>query len=122
MKEKNEAPYSKILGKKVHVVIDRPKGSVHPNYPSLIYPLNYGYVPGVLGGDGEEQDCYVLGVDSPIAEFQGTVIAIIHRLDDIEEKWVVAKEDCPFSKKEIIKQTYFQEKYFRSDVITINRN
>lgn len=117
MDEKNQTLYSTILGKEVQVVIDRPMGSAHPNYPNLIYPLNYGYIPGVLGGDGEEQDCYILGIDHPISKFQGKVIAIIKRLDDIEEKWVVAKDDYLFSKEEIINQTYFQEKYFKSDII-----
>ena len=103
-----------ILGKKVHVVIDRPMGSAHPNFPDLIYPLNYGYVPGTLALDGEEQDCYVLGVDHPLETFQGTVIGVLHRLDDVEDKWIVAKDDCHISKEEILKQVYFQEKFFKS--------
>ena len=46
-----------VLGKKVHVIIDRPLGSTHPTFPNLIYPLNYGYVPVILAPDGEEQEC-----------------------------------------------------------------
>ena len=43
-----------MSGGTVTVVVDRPLGSAHPVYPELIYPVNYGYVPGVPAGDGEE--------------------------------------------------------------------
>lgn len=46
-----------MIGKKAHVIIDRPLGSRHPKYRELIYEVNYGYVPGIIGGDGEEQGC-----------------------------------------------------------------
>lgn len=41
------------------VVIDRRKGSAHPRYPDTIYPVDYGYLPGTLGGDVEEIDAFV---------------------------------------------------------------
>ena len=84
----------------------------NPEYFDLIYEVNYGYVPEVIGGDGEEQDAYVLGVSVPIEEFDGVVIAIIHRNDDNETKWVVAPENMDFSDEEILKTVDFQEKYF----------
>ena len=90
-----------MIGKTVKVVIDRPLGSYHPTHKDIYYPLNYGYIPGIIAPDGEEQDAYVLGVDRPIKEFTGRVIAIIHRFDDVEEKWVVAPENATFSKEEI---------------------
>ena len=40
------------------VVIDRPKGSSHPRYPSIVYPLDYGYLEGTSGGDGNEIDVW----------------------------------------------------------------
>lgn len=101
-----------MIGKNVTVTVDRPLGSSHPNYPDMIYPINYGYIKGVLALDGEEQDAYILGVSEPIFEFCGRVIAIIYRLDDVENKLVVAPEGITFSEQEIIKQTHFQEKYF----------
>ena len=70
----------------VTVTVDRPLGSSHPQYPDLYYPVNYGYIKGVMAPDGEEQDAYILGISEPVAEFTGRVIAIIHRHDDIEEK------------------------------------
>ena len=51
-----------MLGKTVTVTIDRPLGSRHPRHPDLLYPINYGYIAGIMGGDGEEQDAYLLGV------------------------------------------------------------
>ena len=87
-----------MIGKTVRVIIDRPLGSYHPKYKNLYYPVNYGYVPDVIGGDGEEQDAYVLGVDTPLECFEGIVIAVIHRLNDVEDKWVVAPNGITFTK------------------------
>ncbi len=108
----------KIIGREVTVVIDRPLGSTHPKYPDIRYPVNYGFVPGILGGDGEEQDVYLLGVDRPLETFTGEIIAIIHRRDDVEDKWVVAPKNRRFSENEIRKATAFQEQYFQIEVLT----
>lgn len=105
-----------MIGNVVKVVVDRPIGSRHPKYQELIYPVNYGYVDGVMAPDGEEQDAYILGVGVPVKEFIGRVIAIIHREDDVEEKWVVAPENIVFTEKEIIEKVDFQERYFRSKI------
>ncbi len=98
----------------VTVIMDRPLGSRHPKHPDMIYPVNYGYIPGVIGGDGEEQDVYVLGVSEPLATFTGEVIAVIHRRDDVEEKWVAAPMGVRFMKGEIEEAVRFQEQYFDS--------
>ena len=80
---------------KVTVTIDRPLGSVHPSHPDIVYTVNYGYVEGIIAQNGEEQDVYVLGVDKPVKTFTGRIIAVIHRNDDIEEKWVAAPDAGP---------------------------
>lgn len=105
-----------MIGAKVRIVIDRPLGSAHPNYPKLRYPVNYGYVPGVMAADGEEQDAYLLGIDIPVTEFTGMVVAVIHRLDDIEDKWVVAPSGMVFTKEEIEAAVQFQEQYFEHEI------
>ncbi|MBR5232055.1 MAG: inorganic diphosphatase [Clostridia bacterium] len=105
-----------MLGEIIDVVIDRPLGSAHPNDPHCIYPLNYGFVPGVYAGDGEEQDVYVMGVTEPICRFHGRVIAVIHRLNDHEDKWVAAPEGVIFSEEEIRRATHFIEQYFESEI------
>ena len=103
--------------KTVTVTVDRPLGSFHPQHKDLYYPINYGYIKGIPAPDGEWQDAYVLGVDEPLSEFTGKVIAIIRRNDDVEEKWVVCPESQTFTKEEIFEQTYFQEKFFASEII-----
>lgn len=108
--------YSHILGKRVTITIDRPLGSKHPNYPDHYYPINYGYVEGIMGGDGDEQDVYLLGVDIPVASYQAVIIAVIHRHDDVEEKWVAAPADLSFSRDDIQRLTNFQEQFFDSEI------
>ena len=106
-----------IIGKKVHVIVDRPLGSVHPKHVDLIYPVNYGYIEGIIAGDGECQDCYVLGENEPIKAFDGVIIAIIHRLNDIEDKWIIAKEGVLLFDQEILESIAFQERYFKIQLI-----
>ena len=105
-----------MIGKIVKVTVDRPLGSYHPKHKDIYYPINYGYIEGIIAPDGEEQDAYILGVDKPVKEFVGKIIAIIHRFDDVEEKWVVVPEDVSFTKEEIMQQVEFQEKYFKSEI------
>lgn len=105
-----------VIGKTVTVTVDRPLGSYHPEHKEIYYPINYGYVEGVMAPDGEEQDAYILGVNEPIDNFTGRVIAIVHRNDDVEEKWVVAPKDMTFTKEEIMELIHFQEQYFDSKV------
>ena len=106
-----------MLGKIVKVTVDRPMGTYHPKYKDIYYPINYGYIEGIMALDGEEQDAYILGVNKSVEEFTGKVIAIIHRLNDVEDKWVVAPEDELYSKEQIEEQVKFQEKYFDYEIL-----
>ncbi|MDE7430420.1 MAG: MmcQ/YjbR family DNA-binding protein [Lachnospiraceae bacterium] len=106
-----------MIGKNVTVTVDRPLGSYHPEHKDMYYPINYGYVEGIMAADGEEQDAYILGVDEAVEKFTGKIIAIVHRHDDIEEKWVVAPEGLTFTKEEIREQLHFQEQYFHSEIV-----
>lgn len=99
------------LGKIVKIHIDRPLGSHHPKH-NFIYELNYGYVPNTVSGDNEELDAYVLGIDSPIKEFTGMCIAVIHRTDDDDDKLIIVPEGMNFTDEEIEQKTAFQEKWF----------
>lgn len=45
-----------MMGNIVTVTVDRPLGSYHPKYKDLYYPINYGYIEGVMATDGEEQE------------------------------------------------------------------
>ena len=105
-----------MIGDIVKVTVDRPLGSYHPKHEDIYYPINYGYIEGIMAPDGEEQDAYILGVDKPVKEYVGKVIAIIHRFDDVEEKWVVAPENISFTLDDIMDQVKFQEQYFKSEI------
>ncbi len=105
-----------MIGNKVKVIIDRPLGTYHPKHKDIFYTVNYGYIEGIIAPDGEEQDAYVLGVDKPLKEFIGVVVAVIHRLNDVEDKWVIAPEGVEFTKEEIMKEVEFQEKYFKTEI------
>ena len=99
------------LGELIKIKIDRPMGSKHPKHV-FIYPVNYGFVPGVIGGDGEELDAYLLGVFEPVTEYEGRLIAVIYRENDNEEKIVVAPK--AYTAEQIRALTEFQERWFKS--------
>lgn len=109
-----------LLGKTVDIVIDRPIGHTHVTKGiTLHYTINYGYLPGIIGGDGEEQDVYILGVDIPLKFFRGTIIGAIRRADDNEDKLVAGPEGVTFSAEAIQKATHFVEQYFDSSFQSI---
>ena len=105
------------LGRTVDIKIDRPIGYVHKKEKySLTYPINYGYIPGVIGGDGEELDVYLLGVNEPVTEYTAKIIGIAHREDDVEDKLVAAPVGLNFTKEEIEQVIYFQEQYYKTTI------
>jgi inorganic pyrophosphatase len=105
------------LGSTVTIGIDRPIGYVHvKGDKTLVYPINYGYIPDVLGGDGEELDVFLLGVDHPVETYTGRIIAIVYRADDVEDKLVMAPEGMDFTVAEMEAAVEFQEKYYHSHV------
>lgn len=105
-----------FIGKNVSVKIDRKLGSIHPKY-GFEYLVNYGFVPNTLSGDGEELDCYVLGVDIPVDEFIGKCVAVIHRTNDNDDKLIIVPNEYEISDEEIREKTFFQEKFFESEII-----
>ena len=104
------------LGKIVTVKMDRPLGTIHPKH-GFIYPVNYGYIPDTISGDGEELDAYILGEHSPLETFEGQVIAIIHRLNDDDDKLIVTEKGRNYTNEQISALTEFQEKWFNSEII-----
>lgn len=102
-----------IVGLKVKCIIDRPLGTYHPKHPDIYYPVNYGYIEEYLAGDGSNQDVYLLGIDEPIKEIDAVVIAVYHRINDVEDKWIVAPKGMNFTDEEILEKIAFQEQYFK---------
>ena len=107
---------SSFIGQIVEVEMDRPLGTRHPKH-NFMYPVNYGYVPGTVSGDGEELDAYVLGVFEPLNNYIGKCIAVIHRINDDDDKLVVVPEGKNYTDEEIRVLTEFQEKFFESEII-----
>lgn len=106
-----------FLGQWVQVVIDRPLGSTHPNNEQLVYEVNYGYVPDTRAPDGDALDVYYLGADVPLDSAEGLCIAIIHRLDDDDDKLIVVPAGVNLSDAQIRQHTYFVEQWFTSEII-----
>jgi len=116
LKDINKFDIKSYIGKTVTARIDRQMGSKHSKY-GFIYPINYGYIPNTISGDGEELDCYILGIFEPIESFTGKCIAIIHRLNDNDDKLVLVPEDKNYTNIEIRALTEFQERFFDSIII-----
>lgn len=115
--EERESLICSLMGKPVDIIIDRPIGHIHVTKGiTLHYSLNYGYLPGINGGDGEEQDVYVLGVDVPLKTVRARIIGAIRRADDNEDKLVAAPEGMTFSAEQIREATWFVEQYFDSTI------
>ncbi len=113
--------YRDIIGKWVSGKVDRPLGmhradtedaAVPAQKTDMVYAVNYGYIDGVKAADGEEQDAYIFGTEEPLTTFEGKVIKVYHRFNDIEDKWIVSLtgEDIPDEK--ILGDIAFQEQYF----------
>lgn len=105
-----------FIGKKVNVVIDRQLGSKHPNW-GFVYLTNYGYIPNTVSGDGEELDAYILGTFEPVESFEGICIAVLHRLDEEDDKLIVVPEGKNYTDEQIDCLTEFQERFFKHIII-----
>ena len=104
------------LGKILDIEIDREFGSKHPKH-GFIYPVNYGYIPNTISGDGEELDCYLLGVFEPVKTFKGKCIAIVHRTNDDDDKLIIVPENKEYSDDAINALVEFQEQYFKHIIV-----
>ena len=73
------------------VLVDRPKGSSHPRYHDLIYPLDYGYLEGTSSMDGDGIDVWIgsEGVQAPGA----ILLTIDLKKKDLEIKLLLGCND-----------------------------
>ena len=107
------------LGQVVDIEIDRPVGYVHrKGDKTLVYPINYGYIPDVLGGDGEDLDVFLLGVREPVKSYRGRIVGIVLRADDVEDKLIMAPEGMTPTVAEMTEAVHFPERYYDSRVVT----
>ena len=115
--EERKALVQSCLGRMVKIGIDRPIGYVHHKKDrTLTYPINYGYIPGVLGGDGEELDVYLVGVDTPVEEYTCRIVGIVYRADDGEDKLIGAPDGKLYTAEELTAAIHFQEQYYQTTV------
>lgn len=119
--EERQSLVDAYLGRLVYIKIDRPVGYIHEKENcSLTYPINYGYIPGVLGGDGEELDVYLLGVSEPVKEYTARVIGAACRKNDAEDKLIAAPVGMSFTAEEAYEAVKFQEQWYDTEVIIFN--
>ena len=104
------------LNQIIKIKIDRELGTKHPKH-GYIYPVNYGFIPNTISGDGEEIDCYLLGVFEPVEEYEGKCIAIIHRTNDDDDKLIIVPKEKDYCNEAIEALVEFQEKYFKHEII-----
>ncbi|WP_117282859.1 inorganic diphosphatase [Streptococcus intermedius] len=97
-------------------IIDRPIG--YQDSFGNRYPINYGYIPNLFAEDGEEQDVYIVSekVREPLKCFEGELVAVIHRQDDVEDEWVLTLSSEIVILEDIKEKTYFLEPYFDSTI------
>jgi inorganic pyrophosphatase len=86
------------------VVIDRPRGTSHPQYPEFVYPLDYGYLAVTSGGDGNEIDIWCGSGDRSV--LTGAVCTVDRVKNDAEIKLIVG---CTANEAEAILQVHNSE-------------
>lgn len=98
---------------KYTITIDRPIG--YMDEFNNHYPINYGFIPDLIAGDGEEQDVYIIDETQPLVISTKYKIAVIHRLNDSEDKWVCASSG-DYSIDQIYQKVKFIEQYFEVEI------
>lgn len=79
------------------VVLDRPRGTRHPRVPEIVYPLDYGYLKGTSGGDGNEIDVWCGSL--PDGRLDAVVCTVDMMKRDAEIKLLMG---CTPAEKQII--------------------
>jgi inorganic pyrophosphatase len=94
------------------MIIDRPKGTRHPRYPDLVFPLDYGYLKGTTGGDGDGID--VWRGTARHRELTAIVVTVDIKKRDAETKLIIG---CKPEEIEIIKQCH-NNQYMSGIIVT----
>lgn len=107
----------KVLGKAVAIVVEKS----HPEsacQEGPVGPVCTGHAKDLTNAYGNPQAVYLLGVPNPVTEYTGIVIAVIQRLGDLnpDDIWVLATENCYFTREEILKATHFAEQFYENEL------
>lgn len=93
------------------IVIDRPKGTAHPEYPSFIYPLDYGYLKNTSSMDGSGIDVWV-GTDGKGVDAIMCIVDLTKR--DSEIKILIG---CTEEEKEIVYKAHNETEHMKGIII-----
>ena len=88
------------------LVIDRPKGSSHPRYPSMVYPLDYGYLEGTSGGDAGGIDVCRGSVPEDLVDALVCTVDLVKR--DTEVKLLLG---CTTAEKVMVRRFFNKSEY-----------
>ena len=96
------------------IVIDRPKGSTHPRFPHVCYPMNYGYLAGTASMDGDGTDLWRGSLQTQTADAVICTVDLMKRDSEIklmlgcteEEKRIILdfQNDSPYMKGILIQR------------------
>jgi inorganic pyrophosphatase len=95
------------------LVIDRPRGSPHPRYPSMIYPLDYGYLEGTSGGDGNEIDVWLGSIAKGQLDAVVCTVDVLKR--DVEIKLLVG---CMGEEKHMVCRFLNESEYMAAFLVS----
>ena len=100
-----------LLADNSEIVIDRPKGSVHPKYPDFVYKIDYGYLKDTSSMDGGGIDVWVGSGDKKIDAIM-CIVDLMKR--DSEIKILIG---CTEEEKQMIYQTHNETAYMKGILI-----
>ena len=99
------------LVKSSEIVIDRPKGTSHPKFPSFIYRVDYGYLKNTSSMDGSGIDVWVGSCGKEV----DAIMCIVDLMKkDSEIKILIG---CTEEEKEIIYKTHNETEFMKGILI-----
>jgi inorganic pyrophosphatase len=94
------------------VVIDRPKGSHHPRFPSIIYPLDYGYLENTTSMDGHGIDVWQGSLKA--ADVTAIMCTVDILKNDSEIKLIIG---CTTEEMELVYRFHNESEYMKGILI-----
>lgn len=100
-----------LLADNSEIVIDRPKGSVHPKYPDFVYKIDYGYLKDTSSMDGGGIDVWVGSGDKKI----DAIMCIVDLMKRDSEIKILIR--CTEVEKQMVYQTHNETEYMKGILI-----
>ena len=107
-----------MLGKYCRVSVSRPIGAIDTAY-GFCYPVNFGYATGKRVQLPEHTGAFILGINHPVREFEGRIIAVLTNAQTGEKTLVVSPKSKRFIVHEIEQQLSFLKEYFDFSLICL---